>query len=210
MIKYIYYKTKYGGMIMYIKINKISYKIVGCFIILFCVFVFLITVYYDFPKKIVSVSNNKLKPIYSVDIQEKKVAISFDACWGKERTDKILDILDKYNVKTTFFLVNIWIEDYPEKANKIVERGHEIGLHSSTHTKFTELSDEKIREELENNKEMIKQVTNYNGILFRPPFGDYNTRVINIIQEMDLYPIQWSVDSLHTKLNSLKALVYHS
>ena len=61
---------------------------------------------------------DSLKPIYQVDTEEKKIAISFDACWGSERTDDILDILDDNKVKATFFLVNIWLEDYPDKAKK--------------------------------------------------------------------------------------------
>lgn len=142
---------------------------------------------------------NKLKPIYSVDITENKIAISFDACWGVERTESILDTLDKYNVKTTFFLVNIWLEDYPEKAREIAARGHEIGLHSTTHPRFTELSREQMRKELQENHDLIKKTTGYDPILFRPPFGDYNNTVVSVTREMGYYPIQWSIDSLDWK-----------
>lgn len=137
-----------------------------------------------------------LKPIYQVDTDEKKIAISFDACWGSEKTDDILDILDENNVKATFFLVNIWLEDYPDKAKEVAKRGHEIGLHSTTHPHFTQLSVEEMKEELIKNKEMVKKVTGYDAKLFRPPFGDYNNQVIKTVSELDLTTIQWSVDSL--------------
>ena len=54
------------------------------------------------------------KPIYCVDTNEKKVAISFDAAWGADNTKKILDILDSYEVHATFFLVGFWVEKYPD------------------------------------------------------------------------------------------------
>lgn len=141
------------------------------------------------------------KPIYKVDTEEKKVAISFDACWGAERTDAILDILDNNGVKATFFLVNIWLEDYPDKAKEIAERGHEIGLHSTTHPHFSRLSKEKMKEELYKNKEMVKETTGYDAVVFRPPFGDYNNEVIETAMELGLTTIQWSIDSLDWKEN---------
>jgi len=141
------------------------------------------------------------KPIYKVDTDEKKVAISFDACWGSERTDAILDTLDKNGVKATFFVVNIWLEDYPDKAKEVAERGHEIGLHSTTHPHFTRLSKEQMKEELLKNKEMVKKVTGYDAKVFRPPFGDYNNEVIKTAKELGLTTIQWSVDSLDWKEN---------
>jgi polysaccharide deacetylase family sporulation protein PdaB len=141
------------------------------------------------------------KPIYKVDTEAKKVAISFDACWGAERTDAILDTLDEYGIKATFFLVNIWLEDYPDKAKEIAKRGHEIGLHSMTHPHFTRLSQEQMKEELSKNKDMVKQVTGYNAKVFRPPFGDYNNDVINTARDLGITTIQWSVDSLDWKEN---------
>ena len=152
-------------------------------------------------KELVSMVAGKdaVKPIYQVDTDEKKVAISFDACWGAERTDKLLEILDDNDVKATFFLVNIWLEDYPEKAKEIVAKGHEIGLHSNTHPHFTQLSKEEMEKELKANKEMVKKVTGYDATVFRPPFGDYNNQVIETITNLGLTPIQWSVDSLDWK-----------
>ena len=140
-----------------------------------------------------------LKPVYSVDTDEKKVAISFDACWGAERTEAILDILDDHKVKATFFLVNIWLEDYPDKAKEIAARGHEIGLHSTTHPHFTQLSVGEMEKELTENRKMIKEVTGIDAKLFRPPFGDYSNTVIDTVNNMGLTAVQWSVDSLDWK-----------
>lgn len=138
-------------------------------------------------------------PIYSVKTDEKKVAISFDAAWGSEYTDEILNILDKHNVKTTFFLVGFWVDRYPEMVKKIDARGHEIGNHSSHHPHMSKLSEKQITEELLNTEEKIKKITGKETMLFRPPFGDYNDRLIKTCRDNGYYTIQWDVDSLDWK-----------
>ncbi|MFZ7102607.1 MAG: polysaccharide deacetylase family protein [Peptococcaceae bacterium] len=149
----------------------------------------------------VLVPGSKLKPIYYVDTEEKKLAISFDATWGAEYTPKILNILDKYNLKTTFFLTNIWLKEYPEVAKEIRMAGHEIGMHSVTHPHFNQLSEQQMIDELQGNARMIADITKFKAVLFRPPFGEYNNQVINITQSLGFIPIQWSVDSLDWQEN---------
>ncbi|MDO4582009.1 MAG: polysaccharide deacetylase family protein [Bacillota bacterium] len=141
-------------------------------------------------------SETRLVPIYEVDTERQQLAISFDASWGAEYTPALLDILDQYQVKTTFFLVNIWLEDYPDMAREIAARGHEIGLHSVTHPHFSQLSDEQIIAELSGNDQLIRELTGYQPRLFRPPYGDYNNRVIELCAAQGYKCIQWSVDSL--------------
>jgi polysaccharide deacetylase family sporulation protein PdaB len=142
------------------------------------------------------ISGVRLVPIYAVDTQEKKIALSFDATWGNTRTPQILQILDDHQVKTTFFLTNIWLKQYPELAQEISERGHEIGLHTANHPKLTDLDEEKIKQELLDNAQMVTEITGQKPILFRPPFGAYNNLVINTATDLNLVTIQWSVDSL--------------
>ncbi|QXM05558.1 polysaccharide deacetylase family sporulation protein PdaB [Crassaminicella indica] len=154
----------------------------------------------DFGEMIVGVMNrDKALPIYCVDTEEKKIAISFDAAWGDQYTDGILDILDKYNVKTTFFLVGFWVDKYPDMVKKIHEKGHDIGNHSSTHPHMSKLSVEQISKELNETGEKIEKITAKKPILFRPPFGDYNNQLIDTAKENGYYTIQWDVDSLDWK-----------
>jgi len=141
-------------------------------------------------------AEERLVPVYEVDTDRQAVAISFDASWGAERTGSILDTLDEYGVKSTFFLVNIWVEDYPDLAREIALRGHEIGLHSVSHPHFTQLNEDQIRKELAGNYNLIMQTTGYSPRLFRPPYGDYNNKVIRLVNEAGYDSIQWSVDSL--------------
>jgi len=147
----------------------------------------------------VTAGSIKKIPIYSVEKTESVIAISFDASWGAEHTEELLNILDEYNVKTTFFLVNIWLEDYADMAKKIVARGHEIGLHSVTHPHFSHLSEAQMKEELLGNYQMILDTTGFEAKLFRAPFGEYNNTLLEVAESLGFVTIQWNVDSLDWK-----------
>lgn len=140
-------------------------------------------------------------PIYCVQKSEtdKKVAISFDAAWGNEDTATLIDILDKYNVKTTFFVVGGWADKYPESVKQLSDAGHEIMNHSDTHPHMTQLSEEKIREEVAACDDKIEKITGKKPILFRAPYGDYDNKVVGTLRDTGHYTIQWDVDSLDWK-----------
>ncbi len=138
-------------------------------------------------------------PVYYVNTNEKQVAISFDAAWGADKTEKIIEICNEYNVKATFFLVGMWVEKYPEMVKKIDENGFEIGTHSNTHPDMTKLSREQQKLELSTSINLIKNITNKNVEIFRPPFGAYNDSLIETAESLNLVTIQWDVDSLDWK-----------
>jgi polysaccharide deacetylase family sporulation protein PdaB len=141
-------------------------------------------------------SQERLVPIYAVATDEKKVSISFDAAWGAEYTPQLLEILDRYKVKTTFFLVKFWVEKYPNVTKQIVAAGHELGNHSATHPHMNALSEEEIYQELEDTNNLLERLTGQKPKLFRPPFGEYNNTLIRVVEELGMKTIQWSVDSL--------------
>lgn len=145
-------------------------------------------------------------PVYSVRTEEKKIAVSFDCAWGVDYTDKLLDVMEKENVKCTFFMVEFWVKKYPEYVKKIDERGHEIGTHSATHPHMNGLSVDEIEKELLTSKNAIREITGKDVILFRPPFGEYSNKVIESAERQNLIAIQWSVDSLDWKNISAKEI----
>lgn len=152
-------------------------------------------------------NNNRELPIYCVDTPEKKIAISFDAAWGADYTEELLKILRNYDVKTTFFLVGFWVDKYPDMVKRIDEEGHEIGNHSSKHPHMSQLSKEQIVEELTRTSEKIEAITNKKVTLFRPPFGDYNNRLVETSRGLGIQVIQWDVDSLDYKDYGADAIV---
>ena len=115
-------------------------------------------------------------------------------------------VLDRYGVKATFFTVQFWAEEHPDYLKKIDEAGHEIGTHSATHPKMSQLSEEAIKTELTTSSRAITEVTGKQVTLFRPPFGDYDNAVIDTSRALGLMPIQWDVDTLDWKDLSAKEI----
>lgn len=138
-------------------------------------------------------------PIYSVENDENKVAITFDCAWGADDIPAILNILKEKNVKATFFLVGEWVKRNPEEAKMIAEQGHDVANHSENHFKMSALSKDKIKKEIMECAKTIEEVTGIKPDLFRAPYGDYNDNVISIAKQNGCFTIQWSVDSLDWK-----------
>lgn len=152
-------------------------------------------------------ANKRELPIYCVDRSDNKISISFDAAWGGDQTEEILNILDAYGVKTTFFLVDIWSERFPELVTEIDARGHEIGNHSTSHPQMSRLSAQKIREELTKMDDRLESLIGKRSALFRPPYGDYNNLVVRTARDAGYEVIQWSVDSLDWKNKGTEDLI---
>ena len=149
---------------------------------------------------IVGVSASKRSlPVYSVERSDKRLAISFDAAWGNEDTQTLIDILNRYGVRATFFVVGDWAEKYPESVKALAEAGNEVMNHSSSHAHFSSLSSQQIREDLSACNEKISALTGVTPSLFRCPYGEYDDHVIQTVEAMGMTAVQWDVDSLDWK-----------
>lgn len=145
-----------------------------------------------------SVISNQL-PIYCVQTEKPEIALSFDAAWGNEDTQEILSILEKHDVKVTFFMTGGWVSKYPDDVKAILDAGHDLGNHSENHKNMSQLSDGEKTEELMSVHNKVKELTGYEMFLFRPPYGDYNDAVVENAKQNGYYTIQWDVDSLDWK-----------
>ena len=149
---------------------------------------------------IVGVSASKRQlPVYCVQRDDKIVALSFDAAWGNEDTQQLIDTLNKYEINTTFFVVGDWVDRYPESVQALHENGNEIMNHSSDHAHFSQLSTEQIVSDLTACNEKIKAITGVEPSLFRCPYGEYDDHVINAVNSIGMTAVQWDVDSLDWK-----------
>ena len=138
-------------------------------------------------------------PIYSVRRDDKVVAISFDAAWGDEQTQTLIDILAEYQVKTTFFVVGDWVTKYPHQIKALAEAGHEIMNHSDTHPHMTKLNAAEQAAELNACNDRIEAITGVRPTLFRAPYGEYDNTVVGTARDCGMFTIQWDVDSLDWK-----------
>ena len=152
------------------------------------------------------VKDRKL-PIYCVQTEKPQAALSFDAAWGNEDTRQLMEILAKHNVKVTFFMTGGWVERYPEDVKYIASQGHDLGNHSENHKNMSQLGEAEIRAEIQKVHDRVKELTGQDMVLFRPPYGDYDDKVVAVADSMGYYPIQWDIDSLDWKDYGAEAIV---
>ena len=138
-------------------------------------------------------------PVYGVGRSDDRIALTIDAAWDADKTPFILDTLDKYSVKATFFLCGVWVKQYPDYVKEIARRGHEIGNHSLTHPHMSRMDSIAIQKELSDLDDMLQELTGKRSTLFRAPFGEYNDTVIKAAHEAGYEVIQWSRDTVDWK-----------
>jgi polysaccharide deacetylase family sporulation protein PdaB len=151
------------------------------------------------PAVVGAAATKRQLPIYCVEKDEKVASLTFDAAWGNEDTQELIDILGKYGVRATFFLVGSWVDKYPESVKALFDAGHEIMNHSNKHKHMTRLTRDEIIEDIGACNRKIEKITGVNPTLFRPPYGDYDDKLVTTVRSMGMYTIQWDVDSLDWK-----------
>lgn len=145
----------------------------------------------------VAMAHDRILPIYCVQ-DERKIAITFDAAWGADKTKAIVDTLCRYNIQGTFFLTGFWIDAYPAETLYIHEKGMQIGNHSANHYNMGKMNADRCFAEIASVNTQLYQM----GIsprVFRAPFGDYGNTLMQTLQSMSMRCIQWDVDSLDWK-----------
>ncbi len=134
--------------------------------------------------------------IYNGNRDSNKVSIMFNVYWGTEFIDDILDVLDAYETKCTFFVGGQWVEKEPEKLIKISQRGHEIGNHGYLHRDHVHLDYNQNYEEIHINHEMVKSILGIDMELFAPPSGSFNRSTIEACNALGYHAIMWSKDTI--------------
>ena len=158
---------------------------------------------------ITNASRERKLPIYCVETNDKKIAISFDAAWGNDDTETLINILKEYDVPATFFVVGAWVDKYPESVKQLSDAGHRIENHSNTHPHMPQLGTNQMSNELTACNEKIAAITGRTPTLFRPPYGDYDNNTIDATASANMACIQWSVDSLDWKENATPDSICH-
>ncbi|MCD9022095.1 polysaccharide deacetylase family protein [Cohnella silvisoli] len=126
---------------------------------------------------------------------KKLVALTFDDGPDGKYTQQILEILEEYNVKATFFVVGLQVEKYPEIAKKIVEEGHSIGNHSWSHRDLSKLSSKALDNELNKTQQVILNATGVTSLLMRAPYGAISNALLNSVHQENMKHVFWTVDT---------------
>ena len=135
-------------------------------------------------------------PVYCVQRDDNKIALTFDCAWNDSDIASICETLKKHNAHATFFLVGDWAEKYPDSVKMLYENGHEIGNHSYNHAHYSRLSPEQMIQDMDKCDAVIKNLIGADVTLFRAPYGEYNNSVIKTCRQSGRTYIQWSVDSI--------------
>ena len=119
-----------------------------------------------------SVSTKEL-PIYSVETDEKKIAITFDSAWNDDDIDQLIQVLTNENCPSTFFVTGDWAERFPHSLTKLYNAGHEIASHSYNHTLYSTLTKDEIISDMDKCDSIIENIIGIRPNLCRAPSGDY-------------------------------------
>ncbi|WP_255428629.1 polysaccharide deacetylase family protein [Sporosarcina sp. resist] len=141
-----------------------------------------------------------------VDDGIKQIALTFDDGPDPKVTIQILETLNKYDAKATFFMLGSRVEYYPEIAKKVQEAGHELGNHTWNHPDLTKANVEKVRSEINETSSIIENVTGQKVTAFRPPYGAVNKTVRS---QTNLPVVLWDVDTLDWKHRDPDKLLAH-
>ena len=138
-------------------------------------------------------------PVYCTDRPGKVVSLTFDAAWGNEDTQTLIDIFAKYGIHVTFFVVGEWADRCADSVKALAAAGHEVMNHSATHPHMPQLSSAEMLDEIRVCNEKIEALTGQKPTLFRAPYGDYNNTLIETLANQNMLCVQWDVDSLDWK-----------
>lgn len=120
--------------------------------------------------------------ISEVATSQKAVAITFDDGPNPIYTPQVLEIFAKAEGKATFFMIGEQMEKNPEIVKEAAEQGHEIGNHTYSHPKLSELTPADCLGEIERTEQMIRDLTGKQPVTFRPPYLDYNQETISVVE----------------------------
>ena len=143
----------------------------------------------------VTVSAANRSPCRRHNNSEKKIALTFDDGPHGRYTEEILDILDEYGVKATFFVVGSNAEARPAIVKREWESGHEIGNHTYSHPHLSNIEADDLYDEMRRTDEVLEGLIGDRPRLFRPPEGIYSQTVSATLERLDYIPILWTVDT---------------
>ncbi len=130
-----------------------------------------------------------------VKTSEKVIALTFDDGPHPKLTNRILDILDKYDAKATFFVIGKNAELYPQIIKRIADNGHEIGNHTYSHLAETNSNSEKLKTEILKTEDIIFKITGTKTSLFRPPTGYCSKSAVQMTKDLSYKTIVWNIDT---------------
>jgi peptidoglycan/xylan/chitin deacetylase (PgdA/CDA1 family) len=144
----------------------------------------------------VEVSADDDNLFYSVEENPKGVSLMFNVYQNSSNVYKILDILDEYESKATFFIGGCWADDNVDLVREINARNHEIASHGYFHKDHSSMTYTQNINEIEPSIRLLKMITGNDVKLFAPPSGAFGNNTLLACKYLNLKAIMWSRDTI--------------
>jgi len=178
--------------------NKITYKFfqkyIANFIIILAIISISILTYQG--GVIGAFSSNNTQPIFCGKEHNNTISLMFNVYMGNEYVEQIINVLEKNNVKATFFVGGIWVEKNNDCFMKKYNSGNEIASHGYWHKDHSKITDQQQINEINLTHELVRDLTGINMTLFAPPSGAYNKMTAQIAESLGYKTIMWSKDTI--------------
>lgn len=173
-------------------VSVISNLVIGCLVALIFV-----TSFFGGKNNVQETANSEYNgTIYAGDKNSQNVSLMINVYWGNESLLKMLDTLDKYDVKTTFFIGGTWAKENSELLKKIYSKGHEIASHGFKHKEHGKLDYTSNLTEIQTCHEIVKEILGIDMELFAPPGGSYNSNTVKAASFLNYKTIMWTRDTI--------------
>lgn len=138
-----------------------------------------------------------------------EIALTYDDGPNDPYTYQLLEVLDRFHVRATFFMIGQFVRQKPEIARAVREAGHLVGSHTVTHPHLMYASDARIRREVEESTSVLEDALGERVRYFRPPFGARRPKVLRVVRELELTPVLWNVTGFDWNAKSARAIEVH-
>lgn len=158
-------------------------------------------------REFIPVSGRSNNPVFQVNTKKPLVALTVNVAWGEEFLPGLLTVLKERGTKATFFMVGDWVRQFPDLTRAIAADGHELGNHSWSHPYPTQVGAEELKEEIRRTEELLVEITKTKPVLFAPPYGEWDRKVVATAAELGYRTIMWSADTVDWQRPGVETIV---
>ncbi|UWG98539.1 polysaccharide deacetylase family protein [Dehalobacter sp. DCM] len=146
-------------------------------------------------------------PVEQIKTEEKVIALTINVDWGEEFIPAILDTLDDYQAKATFFVTGRWAQKNPEILKTIAARGHLLENHGYSHPHPDKITVAENKEEISRTETIIFDLTGKRTVFYAPPYGERGTNGLRAASDLGYVTVLWTLDTIDWRSDSTPALI---
>ena len=148
------------------------------------------------------------EPMYKGNEKGDYVSLLINVAWGEDELEEMINILDRLDVKATFFFEGRYAEEHQEQVLKIHEKGHLIGNHSYSHpARWGTYTYDQYKEEIVKTNDVLTSITGEKMAYFAPPGGEFNDKTVKAAFDQGMYTILWTADTIDWKGSSAETIL---